>query len=249
LHEVLRDSGGFTVADFERLQHDDLSLLARQLAPVMAASAARAGAGERPEVRALATWDFHMARESMAPLIFSAWTTALGRQVYDAIYEPRIAATLRSRPDWDIVDSVLRTGRFDTVAVAALDSGVATIERRLGADRTAWTWGAVHVAELKHPVAKAFDLQAVARNGDANTVFATGGANLRQTSGASYREIIDLGNFDNSVAVNVPGQSGQPGSEHYDDLLALWGSGTYFPLVYSRARVEQETKHVLRLEP
>jgi penicillin amidase len=80
-------------------------------------------------------------------------------------------------------------------------------------------------------------------------VFATGGANLRQTSGASYREIIDLGNFDNSVAVNVPGQSGQPGSEHYDDLLALWGSGTYFPLVYSRARVEQETKHALRLEP
>ena len=109
--------------------------------------------------------------------------------------------------------------------------------------------GAVHVAELRHPVAKAFDLAPIARNGDANTVFATGGANLRQTSGASYREIIDLGNFDNSVAVNVPGQSGQPGSEHYDDLLSLWGSNSYFPLVFSRARVEQETKHVLMLEP
>ena len=107
----------------------------------------------------------------------------------------------------------------------------------------------MHVAELRHPLARAFDLPPVSRAGDGNTVFATGGANYRQTSGASYREVIDLGDFDNSVAINVPGQSAQPGSEYYDDLLPLWGSDKYFPLVFSRARVEKETKHVLRLQP
>ena len=96
---------------------------------------------------------------------------------------------------------------------------------------------------------RAFDLPPVSRAGDANTVFATGGANYRQTAGASYREVIDLGDFDNSVAINVPGQSAQPGSEYYDDLLPLWGNDKYFPLVFSRARVEAETKHVLRLAP
>ena len=54
---------------------------------------------------------------------------------------------------------------------------------------------------------------------------------------------------DNSVATNVPGQSGQPGSEYYDNLLPLWEAYRYFPLVYSRAAVERETKHLLVLEP
>ena len=78
---------------------------------------------------------------------------------------------------------------------------------------------------------------------------ATAGANFRQTSGASYREVIDLGDFDNSVAINVPGQSAQPESEHYADLLHPWAAGEYFPLVFSRSRVVAETQHLLILEP
>src|SRR5947199_9523089 len=50
----------------------------------------------------------------------------------------------------------------------------------------------------------------------------------------SYREIFDLSNWDKAVAINTPGQSGQPGSRHYSDLLSLWEAGQYFPLVYSK---------------
>jgi penicillin amidase len=89
----------------------------------------------------------------------------------------------------------------------------------------------------------------VSRGGDGNTVFATGGANYRQGSGASFREIIDLADFDNSVVTSVPGQSGDPRSPHYSDLLALWGNDQYFPLVYTRARVEAETREILWLRP
>jgi penicillin amidase len=250
LHEVLRDSGGFTVQDFERLQHDDLSLLARRLVPVMVEAATRAGVGARPEVRALATWDFHMSKDASAPLVFESWSTALARLVPDLVYPREVASVLRTRTEWSVVDSALRAGgRGDTLAVAALDSAIATLTRRLGPNGTSQPWGTLHVVELKHPVASAFDLPPFPRGGDANTVMATGGANFRQTAGASYREIIDLGDFDNSVAINVPGQSGQPESDHYADLLPLWGNGQYFPLVYSRRRVEAETKHLLVLEP
>ena len=72
---------------------------------------------------------------------------------------------------------------------------------------------------------------------------------FEQRSGASFREIIDLADFDNSLAINVPGQSAQPGSPHYGDQLPLWGSDRYFPLVYSRAAVERETRNVLMLMP
>jgi penicillin amidase len=140
-------------------------------------------------------------------------------------------------------------GARDSLIVGALADAVAELTKRFGADTTKWRWGAVHVAELHHPLARAFDLPPVSRAGDGNTVFATGGTNYQQTSGASYREVIDLADFDNSVAINVPGQSAQPGSEYYDDLLPLWGNDKYFPLVFSRARVKKETKHLLELRP
>jgi penicillin G amidase len=72
---------------------------------------------------------------------------------------------------------------------------------------------------------------------------------FEQVAGASYREVFDLSDWDNSLAINVPGQSGQPGSPHYDDLLPLWRTGQYFQLAYSRGAVDAVTTDVLELEP
>ena len=258
LHEVLRDSAGFTVRDFERLQHDDLSLIARAYAPRLVALAKQGGRRDDAAVQAVASWDFHMSRDAMAPLVWELWSQSFARALYRASFSPVALTLVSGYTDWKVVGSLIddasraggrRRRQLDSLAVGALDSALATITRRLGPDRSRWRWGAVHVAELKHPLSSAFDLPPVERDGDGNTVFATGGANLRQTSGASYREIFDLSNWDASVAINVPGQSAQPGSEHYADLLPLWGRGEYFPLVFSREKVEKETQHVLVLTP
>jgi penicillin amidase len=80
-----------------------------------------------------------------------------------------------------------------------------------------------------------------------NSTYFEGGS-FTQEGGASYREILDTSDWDRSVAVNTPGQSGQPGSPHYSDLLPLWDEGRYFPLLYSREAVERETKDRLLLD-
>ena len=72
---------------------------------------------------------------------------------------------------------------------------------------------------------------------------------LRQVHGASYLQLLDLSDWDRGLATSTPGQSGQPGSPHYGDLLPLWAEGKYFPLAYSRAKVEEVTLHRLRLTP
>jgi penicillin amidase len=167
---------------------------------------------------------------------------------------PEAARLVAGRADyrwlegWLSRDDVPRAAR-DSVLVGALDEAVAELTRRYSGDRTKWQWGAIHLATFSHPLASRFDLPAVARGGDGNTVYATGGANFRQSSGASFREILDLADWDRSVVTNVPGQSADPRSPHYRDLLELWGNDRYFPLVYSRARVEQETEQVLWLRP
>jgi penicillin amidase len=63
------------------------------------------------------------------------------------------------------------------------------------------------------------------------------------------RVVVDVGNWDNSRAVNHPGQSGDPASPHYRDLAPLWIEGRYFPLLYSRKAVEGATERVIRLVP
>ena len=60
---------------------------------------------------------------------------------------------------------------------------------------------------------------------------------------------MDVADWDRSVATNVPGQSGQSESKFYGNLLPLWDRGEYFPLVYTRGRVDGEAAHKLTLRP
>jgi penicillin amidase len=97
---------------------------------------------------------------------------------------------------------------------------------------------------------KAFSLDPVERPGDANTPNNTRHDDtFRQVHGASYRHVLDLADWDRGLATSTPGQSGQPGSPHYGDLLPLWAKGEYFPLAYSRTKVDEVTRHRLRLRP
>jgi penicillin amidase len=57
-------------------------------------------------------------------------------------------------------------------------------------------------------------------------------------SGASFRQVIDVGAWDRSVTMNNPGQSGDPSSPHYRDLIERWAKGRPVPLLYSREQVE-----------
>jgi len=257
IRTVLDSARGLTRERFERLQHDELSIPASLLVPVLVRAAERAG-GRAADVRPLARWDFVMRRDSLAPLLYEAWLQALAPRVF----QPRAGVgweVVKGR--WDLPTLVRLVTEPDTafgaspgaardsVVLLAFADALRDLERRLGPRRSGWTWGAVHEARFEHPLAAAFDLEAAPRGGDGNTVNATGGRGLLQTHGASFREILDLADWDNSVATNTPGQSAQPGSPHYGDLLPLWRDGRYFPLVYSRPRVERETAHLLWLTP
>ena len=259
---VLGDSTGFTREDFERLQHDELSLPAKAVVPVLLAALGRARPASAPAadsaVRLLASWDYVMRREDAAPLIYSAWMRSL-RPMLLRRWLGRAAGTpgvtigtqrlvqLVTAPD-TLLGARPAAAR-DSIVVAAFREAVAELGKSPGGTPGSWSWGAVHRAAFRHPLAEAFDLASVPRGGDGTTVNATGGGNLRQTGGASYRIVVDFADFDNSVATSVPGQSGQPGSAYYGNLLPLWAEGKYFPLLYSRAAVERETAHILWLKP
>jgi penicillin amidase len=76
-----------------------------------------------------------------------------------------------------------------------------------------------------------------------------GGANFRQTNGASWREVLDVGDWDRSLMTNVPSESGDPTSRHYADLLTDWAAGRYHPMPFTRKAVEAATEERIVLRP
>jgi penicillin amidase len=96
------------------------------------------------------------------------------------------------------------------------------------------------------------DVGPAPRGGTDDTVGNTGSwvrTDFRQTDGSSFRMILDVGNWDHSLAMNTPGQSGDPDNPHYKDLFAMWARDEAFPLLYSRAAVSAAAEHRFVLEP
>ena len=266
IDEVLRSRKGFTIADFERLQHDETSLPARLLVSLLRET--RPGTDRlRDSVQRLLAWNFVLDRGSAEAGIYQYWVARLVPLVWSRRLTPPQLALLGSRATQDLAIQWLRNptpeifgedpvNTRNRCLLDALESALTDLRAQYGPERTAWNWGNLHQAFFRHPLEGDPGLRAVLdrgpvpRGGDAMTVNNTAaGANLRQTSGASYRQILDLSDWDRSVAINVPGQSGEPGSAHYDDLLPLWTEGKYHPLAFSRPYVEKVTRHRLILRP
>jgi penicillin amidase len=160
---------------------------------------------------------------------------------------------------WPCFDRTLLHGPQRVNRVDSLASPLAEIEKRLGPDPARWQWGQLHQAVFEHPLAARVDDAARPRltvgawpiGGSGATPMATGyrSTDYQLTGGASFRMVADVGNWDASVAINAPGQSGDPASPHYRDLAPLWAQGRYFPLAYSRQAVERAARIRIELRP
>ena len=166
----------------------------------------------------IAQWDGALAKDSAAAAIYTTWRTIATAQERDV-----------ARPVSE------RKAQHE----ASLARAVAQMKESQGTDWNNWRWGRMHTRPFPHPLLAAFDLPTVERPGGTGSVAA---------DGASYREVLDVADWDRSIVTNVPGQSGQPGSPYYGNLLKLWAEDSYFPLVYSRVRVEAESAHKLLLK-
>ena len=255
-----------TIADMESMQSDVVSLPARQLQQLLRASAVQ----REPGLGDFLNWDGALTRESAQAALYELWLREichrLGRRFSESHGEryqdlsPEVVMAVLARPDALLFGEKPVAAR-DALLLEAYRAAREDLSHRLGPDPHLWSWGKIHTIQFRHPLdllageRERLDPAPLARPGDGYTVNATGydesssHDSWQQIEGASYREILDAGDWDRSLAVNAPGQSGQPGSRHYEDLLPLWDSGGYFPLVYSRHAVEAATVDRLLLRP
>ena len=60
---------------------------------------------------------------------------------------------------------------------------------------------------------------------------------------------MDLSSWDNTLAVNSTGQSGQLFHAHRDDELSLWKNMQYHSMFFTRKAVESDLASTLKLVP
>ena len=219
LLQVLTPARAFTLEDHRKLQTDALSLRAANDLKQFKGWTASNPDVERARAT-LAAWDGALSRDSAAAAIYDAFRTPANRGNEIETAEPRAAADDNASVETRLIGAVKR------------------LTQSQGADPSKWRWGRSHTRAYSHPFVRGFDLATVERPGGAGTVAA---------DGASYREILDVADWDRSIVTNTPGQSGQPGSRFYGNLLPLWADDQYFPLAFSKQAVEKHAATRLTL--
>jgi len=214
--------------------------------------------------RRLLEWDFVMDRSSVAAAIYAAWEGELRSSVRDAVVPPDAGMNLSLRkvietimvPPGELGDDPMRVR--DELLIGSLSAAVDELTEELGPDMERWVYGQpdYHHAYLRHPLGTAVDAATRARlevgphprGGYGSTVNQTGNGN-NQTSGASFRIIVDTGDWDRTVGMNTPGQSGDPDSPFYRNLFERWANDEFHPVFYSRDEIEAVTAVRIDLRP
>jgi penicillin amidase len=173
---------------------------------------------------------------------------------------PLLIRLLKQHDDTWFANSAVPNGpqSWNAALAAAFHATIGELRDRFGDDISRWRYGELHELTYAHPLgsikplSRFFNRGPFAFGGDIDTV--NTGVNLPDkpevvTTVPSYRQIVDLGNMNNSLSGHAPGQSGHPTSKHYDDFIPMWLHVQHHPMLFERQTIEANAEGTLHLIP
>ena len=246
------------------IQADTLSPMAKDLLPLML-QVRPASKDAADALSRLKSWDRRMERDQTAPLLFAAWLRAFNRTVladklgavfddYWGMHPDVVHLILTEHPEWCEDAGAEATANCLPQLSAALDEALAELRQRYGDDMNSWQWGRAHQAQFtnqvwaKVPLIGGLIALGIPADGGYDTINrgatpVAGDEPYADTHGSTLRMIVDLSDIAASRFMITPGQSGNPLSSHYGDLMQPWRDVTYLALGKAAA------SHTLVLAP
>jgi len=268
IDEVLSKLNRVSIEDSMRLQNDVVSIPARRLVALLEPLSSE-DAASRAALNLLKGWNANLDADSPQAALHEIWFSrhllaafkeaVLSKTVADSFEHPDPTVMLHAleHPEMRLAGNAAE--QRNQVLLTSLAAAYQEMEKLQGPDSSQWKWGKLHYNLSEHPFSAIVDestraklnVGPIEKNGSGFTPNASGYrvSDFRQTGGPSVRLILDAGNWDNSRAVNHPGQSGDPDNPHYRDLAAMWRAGQYFPLLYTRKAVLGATERRIKLVP
>lgn len=266
VNDVLKNDNDLNMDKMKNLQVDVMSLPAKILIPFLKKISF---SGKKNEIKnKLFNWDFKLTPNSVAASIYVSWENEIkklafemfvpeaGKEFITSIQLKRIIDWIQN-PTKDVFGKNPINGRNEFLSKSFVN-GISILETRLGLNIEKWHYGQEKFKHTKinHPlgnivnkkIADKLNLGPLPRGGNAYTTGSTG-SNLKQSSGASFRMIVNTGNWDDAIATNSPGQSGDPESPFYKNLFLDWANDKYFPIYYSKKKIKSVTYKQTFLTP
>ncbi|HLT81658.1 MAG TPA: penicillin acylase family protein [Cyclobacteriaceae bacterium] len=259
INNVLRRLNGITVTDMMRLQNDNYNLHAAEALPFLLGQLAVDTAALRDEgpegialinaYRKLAAWDYFNDKDAEGASYFQAWWSDFYLRLWDEMLDQPFPMALptefntikllkenRIAAFYDIRSTETRESLRDLVHTSFATS-VARIEKwkeDRGSDRVRWAdYKDTYVRHLARIEPLGYHVQ---HGGHGNAVNASD-----RIHGPSWRMIVSLEKTGiKAYGVYPGGQSGNPGSFHYSDMLEAWSNGRYYRLAFPKRPEEMQ---------
>lgn len=265
INEVLLKDDKMTISKMEALQTDYFSIPARTLVPMLQQIRFEIPILNEAKIK-LSNWNSVLNKESIPAAIYAMWERQLmlqaGKEFIPENLKGLISIQLSKLINWlQYPDAKFgpdaEKGR-DAFLKTSFENAIKELTNKLGDSIDHWQYGQLqfkHVT-ITHPLnsilnkswKEKLNLGPLPRGGNSHTPGSTGGAD-NQLSGASFRLIVDTGNWDAAVMINTPGQSGDPNSNFYRNLFPLWANDQYFPAYYSKDKIWKACTEKIALLP
>jgi penicillin amidase len=267
-----RSSGGETIGiDDMRAIHGDQASAQVQTNLPFFLSVTPTSDRQESALEYLKAWDGVSSRESVAQTLYAAWRVEFERAIFEDdlrgdLYESYADTSNPQFLENVLADSALgalwcenvRTAPVEScedTALLALDRALDRLEEMAGERMDRWQWGEVHQTQYPHrpfsdvPSVRWLFHRTIANGGDGYTVNVAPFSRselFKQYHVPSFRQIVDLQDFNRSLYVTTTGQSGNVLSRHYDDMIERHRDVEYLPMTFGRENVQGQ---VLTLQP
>ena len=252
VHQLLDTHAAIDATYLRRVQMDIVDPVSALLAGLLDGVRVEDTLAEEARA-AVARWDGSMSAAATEPTVAVAIGAALLRTATAAAGAPAggLPALLRA---WQEGDTAPLGGRaWSDVVPEAVTRAVQDLRRNRGGPR-GWRWGRSQEVRLRHPLTSRRLLAALVRRraletGGAATTVLRVVVDARGGDVPGCRMVLDPGDWDAASLVMLPGQSGHPGSRHWDDAVEDWLRNRQHPLGGSTGAVDGVARSRLVLRP
>lgn len=252
INNLLRNMNNITAADMMKMQDNNFFLLAKEALPILIhlLDENELATDEKEVLNQLKQWDYYVNPQEVAPIYFEIWWNELRRFLFAEMIDP--ASALKQPSFYTIVEMLkdendilpkaasgkskrkLVLQSFKVIAESLRKNEFIEVFEPYGEDvphtlssTENLDWGKYKATKIEH-LAKldAFSKLNVYNGGNRGVINAT-----NTTHGPSWRMVVDFG--ERKAHVIYPGgQSGNPASRFYDNMVDDWAKGAYYTAAF-----------------
>lgn len=229
---------------------------------------------EKRALLMLSAWDCTEGAERPEPALWHHWYLFLMEGIFRpqmglAMYDRFVASGMPTQVTDRLVRQVAEggsslwlfregEGSLGRIALRSFKRAVALVSAKQGKQMERWRWGKERSIAFEHPLAhhsrlfKTFlSLGPFGIGGSAATGNNPSFSQLnpfQAAVAATWRQVVDLGNRDESRCICAPGQTGHPLSPHYADQMESWLKAESHPQLLRHRQIQASPPLVLQPE-